>query len=48
MKRDMKGKWFRRKTDKKAIATIDNTSYLDRLQSIAPSAAESSSDKSEN
>ncbi len=45
MKRDMKGKWYRTTTGKKVTATIDNSSYLDRLQSIAASAE---TDKTEN
>jgi len=45
MKRDMKGKWYRTRTTKKVIATVDNSSYLDRLHSIA---AASNNDKTEN
>jgi len=43
MKRDMKGKWFRHRSSKKAIVTVDNSSYLDRLQAIA--ASDASTDK---
>ena len=40
MKRDAKGRWYRQHAYKKAIVTVDNSAYLERLNALAAAPSE--------